>query len=126
MLLLLFAQKVKGGNSLAWIPASAGMTESRACILSRRNKMRMENKSYTLFNLMKTFLIIVVILLILWTLWSIYISRAEQLSYTVSEVRDGYEIRTYEPYIAATVTVDQTGQNGLNSAFRILTGYIFG
>jgi len=75
---------------------------------------------------MKTILIVLVILLILWTLWSIYISRAEQMTYTVLEKRSGYEIRKYDPYIAATVTVNKNGREGLNDDFRILAGYIFG
>lgn len=75
---------------------------------------------------MKITLIVLFVGLVLWTLWSIYISRAEQMTYTVLEQRNGYEIRQYDPYIAATVEVDQGGRAGSNQAFRILAGYIFG
>ncbi len=75
---------------------------------------------------MKITLILILVGLVLWTLWSIYISRAEQMTYTVLEKRNGYEIRQYDPYIAATVEVDQGGRTGSNQAFRILAGYIFG
>lgn len=54
--------------------------------------------------------LIVLIGLVLWTLWSIYISRAEQMTYTVLEKRANYEVRQYDPYIAATVEVDQGGR----------------
>lgn len=75
---------------------------------------------------MKITIILILIGLVLWTIWSIYISRAEQMTYTVLEKRENYEIRQYDPYIAATVEVDQGGRAGSNQAFRILAGYIFG
>lgn len=75
---------------------------------------------------MKTILIISVILIILWTVYSIFISRAEQMSYTLVVQRNGYEIRKYDPYIAATVQVDTIGRSWSNQGFRILAGYIFG
>ncbi len=59
---------------------------------------------------MKTILIVLAIILVLWTVYSIFISRAEQMTYTVLEKRNGYEIRKYDPYIAATVKVEQGGR----------------
>lgn len=70
--------------------------------------------------------IIILTGLVLWILWSIYISRAEQMTYTVLEKYEDYEIREYDPYIAATVEVERGGRAGSNEAFRILAGYIFG
>ncbi len=72
------------------------------------------------------FFFILLILVLLWALWSIFISRAEQMTYTVLEKRNNYEIRQYDPYIAATVQVADKERAGMNSAFRILAGYIFG
>ena len=59
---------------------------------------------------MKTILIVIAVLLVLWTVYSLLISRAEQMAYTVLETRNGYEIRKYDPYIAATVKVDKGGR----------------
>ena len=50
----------------------------------------------------------------------------EEPQYTVVESGDNYEIRQYEPYIVAEVTVDGSLRQSGNSAFRILAGYIFG
>jgi hypothetical protein len=54
------------------------------------------------------------------------VSRYEQPSYTVVGSRPDYELRRYEPYLAAETEVagdfDDTG----NTAFRRLAGFIFG
>ena len=50
----------------------------------------------------------------------------EEPQYTVIETGDDFEIRQYEPYIVAEVTVDGSLRRSGNSAFRILAGYIFG
>ncbi len=50
----------------------------------------------------------------------------EEPQYTVVESGENYEIRQYEPYIVAEVTVDGSLRQSGNSAFRILAGYIFG
>ena len=50
----------------------------------------------------------------------------EEPKYEVLEQRDGYEIRRYEPYIVAEVTVDGPYSSAGNTAFRILADYIFG
>ena len=76
---------------------------------------------------MKLIIIFLVVGLVLWTIWSYYISQAIQLGYKVIEVRDKYEIRQYDPYIAMQVEVEGTDkQEELNQGFRILAGYIFG
>lgn len=53
------------------------------------------------------------------------ISKVEELKYKVILKEDNKEIRFYEDYIIAQVTVDTDGESE-NSAFRILAGYIFG
>ncbi len=50
----------------------------------------------------------------------------EEPQYTVIESGEDFEIRQYEPYIVAEVTVDGSLRRSGNSAFRILAGYIFG
>jgi effector-binding domain-containing protein len=54
------------------------------------------------------------------------IAGIEQPPYTVVEKRDGYEIRQYEPQLAAEVTVDGTFTAATNRGFRQLADYIFG
>lgn len=53
-------------------------------------------------------------------------SRSKEPKYTVLEKKDGYEIRSYAPYIEAQVTVSGTYRETMSSGFRILAGYIFG
>jgi len=60
--------------------------------------------------IMKTFFIVAAIIFVFWTIWSLIISRAEQMTYTVLEKYDKYEIRQYDPYIAATVQVNGRGK----------------
>ena len=50
----------------------------------------------------------------------------EEPQYTVIESGEGFEIRHYEPYIVAEVTVDGSLRQSGGRAFRILAGYIFG
>ena len=50
----------------------------------------------------------------------------EEPQYTVIESGEDFEIRQYEPYIVAEVTVDGSMRRSGNSAFRILASYIFG
>jgi hypothetical protein len=65
-------------------------------------------------------------LLLAWHLWGYVSSRVEQLSYTVIEKHDGYEIRTYPAHIVAQTTVEGEYRSALNEGFRIVAGYIFG
>lgn len=65
--------------------------------------------------------------LILWTVGSYLVIRnLEEPSYTVLEKKDGYEIRTYEPYIVAQTEVTGNYSEALNKGFQLIAGYIFG
>ncbi len=71
--------------------------------------------------------IILVVLLGLWMAWSVLSIRGvKEPSYTVIAQRSGYEIRAYQPYIVAEVTVNGPFDQALNQGFQILAGYIFG
>jgi hypothetical protein len=50
----------------------------------------------------------------------------EEPGYTVIETFDEFELRHYPPYLVAEVDVEGGFDEGGNSAFRILAGYIFG
>ena len=67
-------------------------------------------------------------LLALWTAISYYVNNSvETPSYTVLEEMDGYEIRQYEPYIAAQVEITASSYDeSLEQGFRVLADYIFG
>ena len=70
------------------------------------------------------FLLIAVLLWVVGSytvIWSI-----EKPSYTVSEKKDGYEIRKYAPYIKAETVVTGTYDEATNKGFRIIADYIFG
>ena len=74
-----------------------------------------------------TFITIVVALLIIaWTAWGFFGSRVEQADYTVASQMNGYEIREYPAHIVAQTTVRGSYEEGLNSGFSIVAGYIFG
>lgn len=69
----------------------------------------------------------IVIVLALWALGSYLVVRnIEQPAYTVTEERDGYEIREYRPYIVAETTVSGERDEALEAGFRIIADYIFG
>jgi len=53
-------------------------------------------------------------------------SSVETLEYKVIKKSNGFEIREYKPYIAATTTVQGEFKTAQNKAFRVLAGYIFG
>ncbi len=53
--------------------------------------------------------------------WSI-----EEPAYTVLEQREGYEIRSYNPYILAETVVTGNYDDATNQGFRIIADYIFG
>lgn len=57
-----------------------------------------------------------------------YVSVAgiEMPKYSVTETRDGYEIRDYAPVIVAEVTVEGPQDDALNRGFRKIADYIFG
>jgi len=54
------------------------------------------------------------------------VMATEQPDYDVLEQRDGYEIRSYPPYIVAEVKVDEDFRRSGSSSFNVLAGYIFG
>jgi hypothetical protein len=65
-------------------------------------------------------------LIFLWGIGSkIYISTLEQPKYTVIIKNKGYEIRKYEPWIEASITM-KNEENNLNNGFMSVAGYIFG
>jgi len=70
---------------------------------------------------------IIAVLLVVWTAVSYFFDRSiASPAYTVLEKRNGYEMRSYKPYITAQVEVDNTYNKALNDGFRILADYIFG
>lgn len=75
---------------------------------------------------MKIIIILIILGLEIWTVWSFYSYTVETLSYKVLEVKGGYEIRMYEPYIAMQTEVEGDFQQSINDGFRVLAGYIFG
>jgi hypothetical protein len=70
----------------------------------------------------------IVIILAGWALVSyLAVRNIETPRYTVTEVRDGYEIREYAPHIVAeTVVNTESARGGMNTGFRIIADYIFG
>ncbi len=71
--------------------------------------------------------IAVVVLLGLWVLGSYLVVRnLEEPSFTVIEVRDGYEIRQYDSYIVAETAVTGSFDVALEAGFRNIADYIFG
>jgi len=72
-------------------------------------------------------LLVIVGLLIVWTVASYFFARSVKTpKYLVVEKRQGYEVRTYQPYITAQVEVVGTYDESLNEGFGILADYIFG
>lgn len=70
---------------------------------------------------------LIVLALIAWSAFSYVFERSVKTpEYSIVEKRDGYEIRSYEPYITAQVAVAGTREEALNEGFRILAAYIFG
>ncbi len=66
-------------------------------------------------------------LLVVWTAASYFLDRSiKKPDYSVLEERQGYEVRSYQPYITARVEVSGTYNDALNEGFRILADYIFG
>ncbi len=69
----------------------------------------------------------IIIGLIVWTVGSyLVVWSIEEPAYTVLEVREGYEIREYAPYIMAATTVTGSYDQATNQGFRIIADYIFG
>jgi hypothetical protein len=70
----------------------------------------------------------IVLLLAIWAIGSwLAVRSLEEPSYVVTEKRDGYEVRMYDPYIVAETVVNSSEYNrDLNQGFRAVAGYIFG
>lgn len=67
--------------------------------------------------------------LVIWFLYSwLSVRTIEEPQYHVQQVADGYEIRTYEPYIIAETLVTGVADRdeAANKGFPIIAGYIFG
>jgi hypothetical protein len=78
-------------------------------------------------KILLTLIIIIFILLAVWILWSAFADQnLESPQYTVTEQKDGYEIRAYDAYISAETVVSKNTNSPQNKAFMELAGYIFG
>lgn len=76
---------------------------------------------------MKIFLIILISLVLIWVVWSLLVdSSIESPKYIIVDSNSVYEIRNYNSYIIAEVTVPGNTSNATGQAFRELGGYIFG
>ena len=73
---------------------------------------------------MKAFTVVITTVLSL--SWQTPAMALEEPGYTVIETFDEFELRHYPPYLVAEVDVEGSFDEGGNSAFRILAGYIFG
>jgi len=67
-------------------------------------------------------------LIIIWIILSYIIDKKiQEPVYVVVEEKEGYEVRRYDPYLIATVTVEgETSSRRSGKAFRLLANYIFG
>ena len=76
---------------------------------------------------MNFLLVLGVAILPLWAGGTYLSTRSiESPSYSVVSVSKGFELRDYDPYIVAEVTVEGDYKHSINQGFRILAGYIFG
>lgn len=72
-------------------------------------------------------LLVIAVILLVWTAISYFLNRSVKTpEYTVVEKSEGYEIRSYKPYLTAQVEVSGTYDEAINQGFRILADYIFG
>lgn len=78
-------------------------------------------------KIMYIILLVIVAILLVWTAISYFLNRSVKTpEYTVVEKSEGYEIRSYKPYLTAQVEVSGTYDETINQGFRILADYIFG
>lgn len=69
----------------------------------------------------------IIILLLGWSIFSYIFNRSiASPEYSVLEKREGYEIRSYKPYIVAQVEVVGSYNEAMSQGFRVLADYIFG
>lgn len=72
-------------------------------------------------------IIVLFIILGLWAITSLFMdSDIESPSYSVLSSENNFELRSYDPYIIAEVSVDASSPRPSSAAFRELGGYIFG
>ncbi|MCK5632200.1 heme-binding protein [bacterium] len=71
-------------------------------------------------------LIIFFTIIIAWQLWYVLLIGIKEPTYKIVEKRNGYQIRQYEPYITAQVTMPAPYKSAINKGFKILADYIFG
>ena len=70
---------------------------------------------------------IVTSLVVAWAGYTeLYEGKLDQPEYTVLAEHEGVEFRRYEPFVIASVDLQEEGDSGLSSGFRLLAGYIFG
>lgn len=75
---------------------------------------------------MEIFSILSAILVLVWIAYGYFSYRVKEPKFIILIKKDGYEIRSYDPYIDARVTVSGTYREAMSAGFRILAGYIFG
>lgn len=71
-------------------------------------------------------IIALAVLFIAWIAYGYFGSRVELLSYTVVDSSKEYEIRQVDQHLIAETEVEGDWDAGINEAFGILAGYIFG
>ncbi len=72
-------------------------------------------------------LIVIVLICLGWTIFSyVFENSIDSPEYSVVQKNNGYEIRSYKPYITAQVKISGSYDEALNQGFRILADYIFG
>ena len=49
-----------------------------------------------------------------------------QPEYAIISTSNEIEFRRYEPFVIASTQLDESGESGLSTGFRVLAGYIFG
>jgi hypothetical protein len=77
-------------------------------------------------EIVKLGLVIGVVLILIWIAFGYFSSQVKEPAYSVLTKKDGYEIRSYAPYIEARVTVSGSYRDAMSSGFSTLAGYIFG
>jgi effector-binding domain-containing protein len=75
---------------------------------------------------MEMVIIILTLILVLWIGFGFFGSRVREPEYSVISKNIDYEIREYEQYIEARVTVGGEYREAMSAGFRVLAGYIFG
>jgi len=61
-----------------------------------------------------------------WQLWYALLINVKEPGYTVFQKKNGYEIRTYDPYFVAHIMLPGSYKSVTNKGFRALADYIFG